>query len=127
MKLLLAVFLLILGCVLMAAFLLGASVLDRDLPSGLDAGVAAAAVSLIVSAIGPAMIATPGAGHRALSRIALFAAIAWLPVSIALAGGLQLSYSGWRSIAWLVLTGFVLLALLGSWVMALAGHFRSSE
>lgn len=127
MKLLLAVFLLVLGWVLMAAFLLGASVLDRDLSFGLDAGVAAAALSLIVSAIGPAMLVTPGARHRAFAWTALFAAIAWLPVSIALAGGLQLSYAGWRSIAWLILTGFVLLAVLGSWAMALVGHFRSRK
>ena len=36
-------------------------------------------------------------------------------ISMLLAGGVQLSYSGWRSVAWLVLTGFVLLSVLGSW------------
>lgn len=124
MKFLLAAILLLLGCALMAAFLLGASVLDQELPFGLNAGVAAAALSLVLVAAGPAWLAGPGTPFRRLSRVALAAAVAWLPVSILLAGGLQLSYSGWRSVAWLVLTGFVLLAVLVSWGVALVGQAK---
>lgn len=40
MKFLLAATLLVFGCLLMAAFLLGVSALDQDLPFGLNAGVA---------------------------------------------------------------------------------------
>ena len=115
MKFLLAAMLLLLGCLLMAAFLLGAGALDQDLPLGLNAGVAAAALALVLAAVGPAWLAGPGTRLRAVSRIALGAAVAWLPVSMLVAGGVQLSYSGWRSVAWLVLTGFVLLSVLGSW------------
>ena len=124
MKFLLAATLLLLGCALMAAFLLGAEVLDQTLPLGLNAGVAAAALSLVLVAAGPAWLAGPGAPFRRLSRVALVAAVAWLPVAVLLAGGLQLSYSGWRSVAWLVLTGFVLLAVLVSWGVALVGQAK---
>ena len=92
MKFLLVATLLLLGCLLMAAFLLGASALDQDLPFGLNAGVAAAALALVLAAVGPAWLAGPGTRLRAVARIALGAAVAWL-----------------------VLTGFVLLSVLGSW------------
>lgn len=121
MKLLFAVALLLLSSALMAAFLLGIDPLDQDLPFGLNAGVAAAAASLIIAAIGPTLL-TP---DRKTTKTALMAAIAWLPVSIALAGGFQLSFSGWRSITWLAFTGFVLLAMLISWIVALVSYFRS--
>lgn len=127
MKHLLAIALLLLGCALMAAFLLGVSALDRDLPFGLNAGVAAAAVSLIACATGPVLLVAPVTPYRRFSCVALFAAILWLPVSVALAGGMQLSYAGWRSMAWLVLTGFVLLAVLGSWSMVLVSLVRSNR
>ena len=124
MKFLLAATLLLLGCTLMAAFLLGADVLDQALPFGLNAGVAAAALSLVLVAAGPACLAGPGTPFRRLSQVALVAALAWLPVSILLAGGPQLSYSGWRSVAWLVLTGFVLLSVLVSWGGVLLAQAR---
>ena len=124
MKFLLASTLLLIGCLLMAAFLLGASGLDQDLPFGLNAGVAAAALALVLAAVGPAWLAGPGARFRADSRIALVAAVACLPVSMALAGGAQLRYSGWRSGAWLVFTAFVLLSLLASWGLLLLAQAR---
>lgn len=124
MKFLLAATLLVFGCLLMAAFLLGVSALDQDLPFGLNAGVAAAALALVLAAVGPAWSAAPGERFQTLSRIALVAAVAWLPVSMALAGGVQPSYLGWRSVAWLVLTAFVLLAVLGSWGLLLLAQAK---
>lgn len=127
MKFLIAATLLLLGCLLMAAFLLDVTALDQDLPFGLNAGVAAAALSLVLAAVGPAWLAGPGARFRTVSRIALVAAVAWLPVSMALAGGVQLSYSGWRSVAWLVLTAFVLLSLLASWGLLLLAQAKRAS
>lgn len=127
MKFLLAATLLLLGCLLMAAFLLGASALDQDLPFGLNAGVAAAALALVLAGVGPAWLAGPGARFSVVSRIALVAAVAWLPVSMALAGGVELRYSGWRTVAWLVLTAFVLLSLLASWGLLLLAQARRAS
>ena len=125
MKLASAIVLLLLSIALMASFLLGASFLDHDLAFGLDAGVAAAAISLILGAAGPLVIAAPGTRNRAIALFGFFAAIAWLPYSIALAGGTQLSYSGWKTTAWLVFTGLLLLAILTGWVTSLLTAVRS--
>ena len=121
MKLILAVLLLLLSIAMMTAFLLGASLLDQDLPFGLNAGVAAAAISLIIAAIGPMLIF-----RGTVAKLAFYTALAWLPISVALAGGFQLHYSGWHSIAWLVFTGIAFLAILISWVAALVSRVRAT-
>ena len=79
---------------LMSAFLLGASALDQDLTFGLDAGVVAAAISLVLGAAAPFTLAPTGTRAKTAAVFVFVAAIAWLPFSIALAGGTQLSYSG---------------------------------
>ena len=125
MKVATAVSLLLLSICLMAAFLLGASFLDQDLTFGLDAGVVAASVSLIGASVAGFLVTTPTTRSRRVATIALAAAVAWLPFSIALAGGTQLSYSGWRTWAWLVFTGSLLLAILGTWASALLSWVTS--
>ena len=120
MKLLLAVGLLLLSCALMAAFLQGTPFLDQDFSFGLNFGVLAVAASLMIAALAPLLLTA-----RPIARIASATAASWLPVSLVLAGGFQLSYSGWRSIVWLIFTGLVLLTIVSSWLMALAGQFKS--
>ena len=124
MKFVFAVALLLLSAALMAAFLLGISALDRTLSFGLDVGVVTAAVSLILAAVGPLLI-TRDLRRTSIAVTAVVAAAAWLPISIALAGDFHLNYSGWRSIAWLSLSVFVLLAILISWVTSLLSYSKT--
>ena len=125
MKRVTALLLLLISIALMAAFLLGADSFNRDFAFGLDAGVAAAAASLLCAAIGAVLFRRPGERLGTLSRAMVMSAGAWLPFSIMLAGGTQLSFSGWRSWVWLVFTGALLFAILATWIAALTVELRS--
>jgi len=119
MKFAAAFVLVALSIALMSAFLLGASSLDQNLAFGLDAGVVTAAISLILGASAPLLLLPREARSRFIAILAFGAAIAWLPFSIILAGGTQLSYSGWQSVAWLVFTCLLLLAIVTGWIISL--------
>ena len=125
MKFAAAFVLVALSVVLMSAFLLGASSLDQDLAFGLDAGVVAAAISLILGASAPLLLLPHGTRTRTVAVLAFSAAIAWLPFSVILAGGTQLSYSGWQTAAWLVFTCLLLLAIVAGWIVCLVRALRT--
>ncbi len=88
----------------------GSELLDVELPFDFPAGNIAAAVMLVGLAAIPVLSSMPGSRLRAVAKATLVAAIAWLPVSMAIAGGMQLSYSGWQSWAWMIYTLALLLA-----------------
>ena len=87
----------------------GSELLDVELPYAFPAGNIAAAVMLVAAAGVPVLLAADGTRLRAVARAVFVLAIAWLPVSMAIAGGMQLHYSGWQSWAWIVYTLAILL------------------
>lgn len=89
----------------------GSELLDVELPFDFPAGNIAAAVMLVGLAAIPVLSSVPGSRLRAVAKATLVAAIAWLPVSMAIAGGMQLSFSGWQSWAWMIYTLALLLAV----------------
>ena len=111
--------LLLASLAVLAAFLLGVDALDRELAHGIDAGVVAAACSLMGIALAALLWSASAVRHCQLPRLSLLAAAAWLPASILLAGGTQLHYSGWRSGAWLVLTAAILAMIVAGWISVL--------
>lgn len=98
---------------LVAAWLLlsGSELLDVELPFDFPAGNIAAAVVLVAIAAIPVLSSASGSRLHSLAKAALVAAIAWLPVSMAIAGGMQLHYSGWQAWFWMAYTCAVLLAV----------------
>ena len=102
-----------------AAFALGCLMsgtpwLEAELPGGLPLGNALAALGLCALACAALAVASQG-WSRNVALVALTAAVAWLPVSIAIAGNLALVFSGTRGDAWIAMSAgvaaFALLAL----------------
>ncbi len=90
----------------------GSAWLEVMLPGGLPLGN-------VLSALGPCAIAGAGLALsaprtvlRAVSVAVLVAAVAWLPVSVALAGNLALNFDGWRGTVWFVYSAVVVVAAL---------------
>ncbi|WP_407353271.1 hypothetical protein [Luteimonas sp. R10] len=108
-----------------AAFLLlvgGASFLERPLPGGLPLGNATAAFGLCALAGAPLALSARGTALRGVAFGVFFAAVAWLPVSVALAGNLALNFGGGRGVAWMVFSLAVLGAALVALLWALAAR-----
>lgn len=61
-----------------------------------------------------------GTALRTVSLASLVAAAAWLPVSIALAGNLELNFDGGRGFAWLIFSLGVAAGVFGTLAWALA-------
>ena len=114
---LLALGLFVIGMSALASLASGAPCLDIALPGGLPVGNVPPALGLCAMPASGAVIA-----HRRLMRrialAALIAAIAWLPVSIAMAGNLRLVFSGARGDAWIAWSASV--AILSFVVFVLA-------
>jgi hypothetical protein len=89
----------------------GSELLDVALPFAFPAGNIAAAVMLAGLAAIPVLSSVPGSQLRAVAKATLVAAIAWLPVSMAIAGGMQLHYSGWQGWLWMAYTLALLVAV----------------
>ncbi|WP_149195420.1 hypothetical protein [Luteimonas suaedae] len=112
----------LLGSTAFAVFSLvsGAPYLEARLPGGLPIGNVLAALGLC-SLAGAAVALSPrGSVVRGFSWVSLALAIAWLPVSIALAGNLELTFGGGRGTLWITVTlatAFAGVACLG-WALA---------
>ncbi len=97
----------------------GAGFLDLPLPGGLPVGNALAAVALAAFAAVPVLLGKPGSALRSAARAVLAAALAWLPVSAALAGNLALNFGNGRGETWLALSAMVAVAVLVTLTWAL--------
>lgn len=99
-------FLLLLAIAVSAGYplLTGARWIETALPGGLPLGNALAAIGLCAIAAAAMVLSPRGSILRAIARGILFAAVAWLPLSIALAGNLALNFSGGRGLAWIAMT-----------------------
>lgn len=85
----------------MLALLGGAGWLDAVLPGGLPLGNVLAWLVPVGIAGAAVVLAKPASCARRFATVALAGAVAWLPVSVALAGNLTLNFEGWRGTAWL--------------------------
>ena len=97
----------------------GASYLDAMLPGGLPLGNVLTALGLCAAAGAAVGLSAPGTVLRLASLVSLLGAVAWLPVSVVLAGNLQLNFSGERGLAWMVFSLVVVLDVLGTLAWAL--------
>jgi len=108
----------------LAAFALGSLVagagyLQAPLPGGLPLGNALAALGFSAIAGTGVTIARRGVVRR-MACVALLAALAWLPVSIAMAGNLTLVFQGARGDAWIAWSVGVAGVSLAAPVLALS-------
>ena len=94
----------------------GSEWIDWELPFAFPAGNLIAAAMLVAAAAIPVLMGAPGPKRRRFAKLVFRSAVAWLPVSMALAGGTQLSYSGVPGWIWMAYT----LALLAAIPVALA-------
>ncbi|MBB1062009.1 hypothetical protein [Marilutibacter spongiae] len=108
----------------MAAVLSGAGYLERLLPGGLPLGNALVALGLVAAAAAAWVLAPRRTWVAAASGIVLLLAVAWLPVSIALAGNLALNFSDDRGSTWWVFSLGLLLAILVSLAGAMLAAWR---
>ena len=99
----------------------GTSYLEWLLPGGLPLGNALTAICFC-SLAGSAFTLSPvGSVRRHISQAVLLVSMLWLPISIALAGNLELNFSGVRGTAWLVISSATAIAVLCSLTLAIAG------
>ena len=99
----------VLALLAVAAFALvslasGAAYLEVELPGGLPLGNALAALGLCAAAGAAVGLGTSGTVLRAVSVASFIAAVAWLPLSVALAGNLALNFGGGRGLAWMIIS-----------------------
>ncbi len=121
MQKLTALILFALAAISIGVLVSGASYSEWVLPGGLPLGNALAAISLCFLA-GSAYNLTPvGSVRRRISQAVLVVAVLWLPISIALAGNLELNFSGSRGTVWLVISSAIAIAVVGSLALAIAG------
>lgn len=106
------------------SLVMGTEFVGTRLPGGLPLGNALAALVFVAGA-GVACVLSPHGTRVALvSRILLLAALAWLPVSIAMAGNLDLNFSGDRGTIWLTTSLILLLAIIGASAWAAGAAWR---
>ena len=103
----------------------GSDLLDADLPFAFPAANLFAAAMVVSAAWIPLLVGAPGPRRRTVATATLAMAIGWMPFSMALAGGMQLSYSGWRGWAWIAYTLVLLLAIVLALGWALLGALVS--
>jgi hypothetical protein len=123
----LSVFILLVVALLSAlSLILGASYLDAKLAGGLPVGNVLTAIGLCAASAAAIGLSTRGSALRSVAVVAFVLAASWLPLSIALAGNLELNFSGSRGDIWLLFClgtlALVLIALL--WALVFMG-FKS--
>ena len=73
---------------------------------------------------GAAVLVAPLNGMvRRLALLALAASVAWLPLSIALAGNVSLNFSGGRGVLWLWCSAALFVCVLGALIAAASAAF----
>lgn len=87
---------------------------ELNLPGGLPLGNLLVALALAAWPAAARLLSPPRSAARRFAGFALVLAMAWLPVSAALAGNLALNFSGDRGTAWLAFTLVVAFAAVVS-------------
>lgn len=102
-----AVLLLIAAAIAMACLVSGADFLEWLLPGALPLGNAIAAALLCALAGAALALSRHGTVLRTVTLVSFFAAVGWLPVSIALAGNAALNFHDGHGRAWLIMSAVV--------------------
>lgn len=97
--------------------------LEARLPGGLPVGNALSALSMILAACAAIVLSIRGSWVRLYAIAALFLAVAWLPVSIALAGNTDLNFNEATGPLWLGFTAITLVASFGALPLAIGSLF----
>lgn len=113
----------------MASLVTGAGYLVRTLPGGLPIGNALTSLGLVCAAAATIRVSHGRRWRARIAWLALIAAVAWLPVSIAWAGNLTLSFGGDRGAYWFPYTFATAALVLGSllWALVAAAVSRDSR
>ncbi len=119
-----AAVLLALAVLSMLLLLMGAAVVGVRLPGGLPMGNLLAALVFVATAIAACVLSPAGTRVVRVSRWVAAGAVAWLPLSIGLAGNLDLNFSGDRGSTWLVSSLGLLLAILATLAWATLAAWR---
>lgn len=105
----------------------GGSGLEARLPGGLPVGNAVSAAVLVFAAWAALLLSARSAWIWRFSTFALTLAVLWLPVSIALAGNLELNFDSGIGPAWFAFTALALLASFGALLFALIAFLRVAD
>lgn len=97
----------------------GAPYLETPLPGGLPIGNVIAAVAFIAPAGAALALSRPGTWLRRFAATSFLVALAWLPMSIVLAGNLELNFNGSGGFIWMNFTLAIALAAFGVLAWAL--------
>lgn len=108
----------------LAALVSGSEWLGAELPGGLPLGNLLGASILFAPALAGWLAARPRTRQRLWSTMTLVAALAWLPVSMLLAGNVALNFHGDRGVAWMGFSAVVVIALGVSLAWALVAGLR---
>jgi hypothetical protein len=105
------------------SLIFGAGYLDANLFGHLPVGNLLTALGLCAASAAAVGLSARRTLLRRVSVAAFLAAAAWLPLSIALAGNLELNFSGSRGDIWMLtsLATLVLVAIAVLWAIASAG------
>lgn len=105
------------------SLLFGAPYLDAGLFGRLPAGNALAAIGLCAASAAAIGLSARGTPLRRASVAAFLAAASWLPLSIALAGNLELNFRGIRGDIWMLfsLSTLAMVVIILLWALARSG------
>jgi len=112
--------------VAMVALVSGVAWLEQPLPGGLPVGNLLAASIPVALALLALLLGRSRSLQRRAAATALVAALAWLPVSIALAGNLALDFSGERGTVWLGFSAVVMIAVLVAFGWGVLGWLHAA-
>lgn len=105
----------------------GAGYLEWSLPGGLPLGNALTSIGLSAAAGSAFGVSRPGTLLRRFSATSLVLSVAWLPVSIGLAGNLALNFDGDRGLIWIRLSLFTFALASISLISAVVRMLSNSE
>lgn len=103
----------------------GAGELEQVLPGGMPVGNVLTAIALVAPALAAVLLSRAGSRCRQMAKLALVGAVLWLPLSVVLAGNVQLNFSGSRGAAWLALSLLTLVVVMVSLAWAAAAALQS--
>ncbi len=108
----------------LAALVSGSEWLGAELPGGVPLGNLLAASILFAPALAGWLAARPRTRQRLWATMTLVVALAWLPVSMLLAGNVALNFHGERGAAWLGFSAVVVVAVGVSLLWAVVAGLR---
>ena len=111
--------LLVVAVIALLSLVFGASYLETMLPGGLPVGNALASICLCAAAGAAIGLSARRTALRLVSVASLIGAVAWLPVSVALAGNLTLNFQGGNGAVWLALSTAIAATVLCALTWAL--------